>query len=90
MRPYYEAKAQADAEVADSGLEYTIVRPGGLTDDPGTGAVDASENLQRRGRIARDDVAATLVACLDEPATVRKAFDLLAGETPIPEALAAL
>src|SRR4051812_22008034 len=37
MRPYFEAKAQADAELAGSGLEYTIVRPGGLTDDPGTG-----------------------------------------------------
>jgi uncharacterized protein YbjT (DUF2867 family) len=52
--------------------------------------VDAAESLDRYGRIPRDDVAATLVACLDEPATVRKAFDLLAGETPIPDALAAL
>jgi uncharacterized protein YbjT (DUF2867 family) len=90
MRPYLEAKAKADAELTDSGLDYTIVRPGGLTDDPGTGMVDAAESLDRYGRIPRDDVAATLVACLDEPATVRKAFDLLAGETPIPDALAAL
>jgi uncharacterized protein YbjT (DUF2867 family) len=90
MRPYLEAKAKADAELTDSGLDYTIVRPGGLTDDPGTGMVDAADSLDRYGRIPRDDVAATLVACLDEPATVRKAFDLLAGETPIPDALAAL
>jgi uncharacterized protein YbjT (DUF2867 family) len=90
MRPYYEAKAQADAELAGSGLEYTVVRPGGLTDDPGTGMIDAAERLGRSGRIPREDVAATLVGCLDEPATVRKGFDLLAGEKPIPEALAAL
>jgi uncharacterized protein YbjT (DUF2867 family) len=90
MRPYYEAKAQADAELTESGLEYTIVRPGGLTDDPGTGMVEAAEGLGRYGRIPRDDVAATLLGCLDEPGTIRKAFDLLAGETPIGEALAAL
>jgi uncharacterized protein YbjT (DUF2867 family) len=90
MRPYLEAKAQADSELTDSDLEYTIVRPGGLTDDAGTGTVDAAEDLGRYGRISRDDVAATLLGCLDEPATIRKGFDLLAGETPIPEALAAL
>jgi uncharacterized protein YbjT (DUF2867 family) len=90
MRPYYEAKAQADAELVESGLDHTIVRPGGLTDDRGTGKVDAAESLRRYGRIPRDDVAATLAACLDEPATIRKAFDLLSGETPIPKALAAL
>jgi uncharacterized protein YbjT (DUF2867 family) len=90
MRPYYEAKAQADAELADSGLEYTIVRPGGLTDDPGTGTIDAAADLGRYDRIPREDVAATLVGCLDESATIGKAFDLLGGETPIREALAAL
>jgi uncharacterized protein YbjT (DUF2867 family) len=90
MRPYLEAKAGADAELSESGLDYTIVRPGGLTDDPGSGTIDAAEDLGRYGRIPRDDVAATLLACLDELATVGKAFDLLAGETPIPEALAAL
>jgi uncharacterized protein YbjT (DUF2867 family) len=90
MRPYYEAKAEADAELAKSGLDYTIVRPGGLTDDAGTGSIDAAEDLGRYGQIPRDDVAATLVGCLDEPNTIRKAFDLLAGETLIRDALAAL
>src|SRR5919197_1161626 len=90
MRPYYEAKAEADAEVTRSGLDYTIVRPGGLTDQPGTNRVDASADLGRYGQIPRDDVAATLLACLDEPGTIGKAFDLLSGETPIREALAAL
>ena len=47
-------------------------------------------SLGRRGTITRDDVAAVLVACLDEPRTVRATFDLLQGETPIAQALAAL
>src|SRR5215212_8406551 len=70
-------------KLIETGLEYTIVRPGGLTDDPGTGTIDAAEDLGRYDRIPREDVAATLVGCLDEPATIRKSFDLLAGETPI-------
>ncbi len=90
MRPYYEAKAGADRELAESGLDFTIVRPGGLTDDAGTDLVAAAPDLGRYGRIPREDVAATLLACLDEPNTIRKAFDLLEGETPIREALAAL
>ncbi len=90
MRPYYEAKADADREVAESGLDHTIVRPGGLTDDPGTDLIAASEDLGRYGQIPRDDVAATLLGCLDEPRTIHAAFDLLSGEVPIPEALAAL
>lgn len=90
MRPYYEAKAEADRELAESGLDFTIVRPGGLTDEPGTDLIAAAADLGRYGQISRDDVAATLMACLDEPATVGKAFDLLEGETPIAEALARL
>jgi uncharacterized protein YbjT (DUF2867 family) len=90
MRPYLEAKSQADAALAASDLEWTIVRPGGLTDDPGTGLVELAPSLGRRGTITRDDVAAVLVGCLDEPRTVRATFDLLQGETPIAQALAAL
>jgi uncharacterized protein YbjT (DUF2867 family) len=90
MRPYYEAKAEADRELMDSGLDYTIVRPGGLTDDPGSGLIAAAGDLGRYGSISRDDVAATLLGCLDERRTIGKSFDLLEGETSIPEALATL
>ncbi len=86
MRPYLDAKAEADAAVAASGLAYTIVRPGGLTDDPGTGRVSAADTLER-GSIPRDDVAATLVAVLDDPSTVGRAFDLVSGDDEITEAL---
>ena len=90
MRPYLEAKAQADAALAASDLDWTIVRPGGLTDEPGTGRVEVAPSLGRRGSVTRDDVAAVLVGCLDQPRPVRASFDLLQGDTPIAEALAAL
>jgi len=66
------------------------VRPGSLSDDPGTGTVDVSERLGRRGQVPRDDVAAVLVAVLDAPNTVGKTFELLSGSTPIADAVRAL
>jgi uncharacterized protein YbjT (DUF2867 family) len=83
---YLRAKAAADEALRASGLEHTIVRPGGLTDDPGTGLVSIAERLDR-GQIPRADVAAVFVACLDEPRTIGKSFDLISGDTPIAEAL---
>jgi uncharacterized protein YbjT (DUF2867 family) len=90
MRPYLEAKAEADKALAASGLDFTIVRPGGLTDDPGTGLIDAAPKLGRRGTIPRDDVAAVLFACLEEDNTIGKTFEVLQGDTPIATALRAL
>lgn len=89
MRPYLEAKAAADAALERSGLEHTIVRPGGLTDDEGTGRVAIGLDLGY-GRIPRDDVAATVLAVLDTPSTVGRAFTLLEGDVPIDEAVLAV
>ena len=89
MRPYYEAKRDADQAVLESGLSYTIVRPGGLTDDPGTGLVTVGTDLQR-GVIPREDVAATLLAVLETPSTVGKTFELVSGDTPVEEAVRGL
>jgi nucleoside-diphosphate-sugar epimerase len=86
---YLRAKGKADADLAASGLAYTIVRPGGLTDDPGTGRVSAAERVER-GDISRDDVAAVLDATLHDPALAGVAFDVVGGDTPVDEALAAL
>ena len=86
---YLRAKAEADAALAASGLEYTIVRPGGLTDDPGAGLVTAGPSLPP-GSIPRADVAATLAEALHVANAIGKAFDLVSGSTPIPEAIAAL
>jgi uncharacterized protein YbjT (DUF2867 family) len=90
MRPYFEAKAAADAAVRESGLQYTIVRPGYLTDDPGTGRVEAAPRIEQAGKVSRDDVAATLLAVLETPATIGVSFDLIGGETAIAEAVASL
>jgi len=83
---YLRAKAGADEALRASGLDYTIVRPGGLTDEPGTGLVSVAERLDR-GQIPRADVAAVLLACLDAPATVGRTFDLISSKTPIATAL---
>jgi uncharacterized protein YbjT (DUF2867 family) len=85
MRPYYEAKAEADRRLEESGLDYTIVRPGSLTDDPGAGLVAVGTDLG--GAIPRDDVAAVLLAVLETPSTIGKTFELISGDTPIEEAV---
>lgn len=88
MRPYYEAKAEADRRLEESGLDYTIVRPGGLTDDPGTGHVTVGTDLA--GDIPRDDVAAVLLAVLETPSTIGTTFELVSGDTTVDEAVRGL
>jgi uncharacterized protein YbjT (DUF2867 family) len=89
MRPYLEAKAEADAAVAASGLDWTIVRPGVLTNEPGTSRVAVGERLER-AEVTRDDVAAVLVGVLDDPGTVGRTFVVVNGDAPIPDALRGL
>ncbi len=87
---YLRAKGVADEAIRSrSALQWTIVRPGALTNDAGTGSVAVAESTGR-GSIPREDVAAVLVAVLDEPRTAGRAFDLISGDTPITEAVAAL
>jgi uncharacterized protein YbjT (DUF2867 family) len=90
FRAYLEAKKAADDAVRASGLAYTIVRPGRLTDDPGVGRIAAVVQTATSGEIPRDDVAATLAAVLAEPRTAGLTFDLLSGDVPIAEAITAL
>jgi len=86
IRHYYAAKHYADKALMNSGLTYTIVRPGGLLNEPGTGKVTASENLVMK-TIPREDAARTVVESLNEKNTYNRGFDLLSGETDITEAL---
>lgn len=86
---YLRAKGRADAELAASGLEFTIVRPGRLTDDPGTGRVRIDESVPR-GAIPREDVAALIAASLEEPTTAGQTFEAVSGDEPIAAALRAL
>jgi len=87
FRVYMQAKSEADANVrARSGLRTTIVRPGGLTNDAGTGLVRIAESTGR-GTVPREDVARVLVAVLDAPQTAGRTFELISGDTPIADAL---
>ena len=87
MQPYLSAKARADERLQGSDLDYTIIRPGSLTDEEGTGRIEAAESLGRRGEITREDVAETFAAALEEENTYHKTFEILAGDTPVGEAL---
>ena len=85
-RAYVEAKRDADAALRASGLDWTIIRPGRLTDDPATGRVALGSDV-RRGEIPRADVAAVLAAVVDDTATVNRQWNLVSGDTPIAEAV---
>jgi uncharacterized protein YbjT (DUF2867 family) len=90
MAPYLRAKHDADEAVMAGGLDYTVVRPGGLTDEAPTGKIAVYTDFGRRESIPRADVAATLAGCLDEPATIGKVFELFSGDQEIAAALSAL
>ena len=87
MQPYLFAKARADERLQASDLDYTIIRPGSLTEEEGAGRIEAAEVLGRRGEIPRGDVARTFAEALEMPNTYRKTFEIIGGETPIREAL---
>jgi nucleoside-diphosphate-sugar epimerase len=86
---YQRAKGRADDAVRASGLDATVVRPGGLTNDPGTGLVNLGENVPN-GQVTRDDVAAVLIAVLDSPKTIGRTVDLIGGDVPVAEAVKAI
>ncbi|MTE20507.1 NAD(P)H-binding protein [Streptomyces sp. TRM43335] len=87
---YLRAKGAADADVRRRiDLDWTILRPGRLTNEPGTGRVRL-EPRTGRGDVTRDDVAAVLVALLDDPRAVRLTLELIGGDTPIDQAVATL
>jgi uncharacterized protein YbjT (DUF2867 family) len=85
---YLRAKKAAEDDLRGRDLDWTIVRPGRLTDDPETGKVRLGK--LEPGEITRADVARVLVGVLDTPGTAGKTFDALGGDQPVEEALAAL
>jgi uncharacterized protein YbjT (DUF2867 family) len=84
---YVAAKRDADAELRRSGLDWTIIRPGALTLEDGTGLVEVGPRLGR-GSIPREDVARVISAALRNAATVHTQFDVISGDTPIDAAVA--
>jgi nucleoside-diphosphate-sugar epimerase len=86
---YLRAKRAAEENLLGrQGLRVTVLRPGSLTDEPGTGRVTLAPSVDR-GDVPRDDVAAVLVALLDEPRD-GAVLELVSGATPVAEAVAAV
>ena len=83
---YLRAKKAADDDLRARDLDWTVVRPGRLTDDPPTGRVQVG--TLPRGEIPRADVASVLATVLTEDATIGKTFDLLTGHQTVEAALA--
>lgn len=82
-------KAVSDAHVQASALDWTIVRPGGLSDAPGRARVQVAAQLPG-GLIPRDDVASLVLACLEDPHTVGQVFEAVSGDQSIADALGSL
>lgn len=89
IAPYYVAKHHADNILRSSGLAYTIIRPGALTNEPGTGKIRAGENLER-GAIPREDVAQVLYHALANEQLYGKTFEIVSGDDEIEDALTKL
>lgn len=97
MAYYHRAKGFSDRFVREirhafkgKDLDWTTLHPGGLTENPGTGKVTIIPSTHGKGKTNRDDLAATIVACLDHPNTIGKSMAVLDGETPVQAALGAL
>lgn len=87
LETYLKAKKAADEHLKKSDVNYTIVQPGGLTNDDGTGKVELENKLGKFGQISREDVARTLTASLEDDTAKNSSFELLKGEQSIEEAL---
>jgi uncharacterized protein YbjT (DUF2867 family) len=83
---YLRAKAAADADLVTRDLEWTILKPGGLTNDPATGTVALADHVPL-AMVTRDDVAAVLAGLLDRPSTAGKVLEVVGGDVPVERAL---
>lgn len=87
---YLQAKTAAEDDLRErTGLDWTILRPGGLTDDAATGKVTLSAPPLERGQVPRADVAGVLLALLDAPGTAGTTLMLTSGDTAVADAVAA-
>ena len=87
LEDYLKAKGNADDYLQKSGLAYTIVRPGALTNEEGSGKIQLKEKLEEQESISRANVAQTLVEVLDNDVKQNQIFEILDGETPIEKAV---
>ncbi len=87
MKPYYVAKHYADRMLQTIGLDYTIVRPGTLKNEAGTGKIDTAQPGDTPRDVPREDVASVIVEVLGNQASIGKVISFSRGETPIAEAI---
>lgn len=85
--PYAESKAAADAYLRDSGLDWTIVGPGKLTETPGRGSIGVGDGKNESRETSRDDVAGVIAECLGQPNSVGRQIQFSDGDTPIADAV---
>ena len=84
---YITAKTAAEADLRARDLDWTILRPGGLTDAPPAGRIRLASPPVTAGTVSRADVAAVIAALLDDPDTGRQTLELTAGDTPVAAAV---
>lgn len=88
IKPYLVAKHAADFVLRQSNLNYTILQPGRLLDEPATGLIQTKRPLAaEKQKISRADVASSIVYCLQQAHTINQSYELFAGTTPIASAL---
>jgi uncharacterized protein YbjT (DUF2867 family) len=80
---YIAAKTAAEDDLRARDLDWTIVRPGGLTDEPGAGRIRLAPPPVAPGTIPRADVAAVIAVLLDHPETRHRTLELTSGQTPL-------
>lgn len=84
---YLQAKRAADDHLRAGDLAWTILRPIGMSDDPGTGLVDLAPAVSNDGHVTRDDVADVLAHLVHAPGTTGLTLELAQGDTPVAEAV---
>ena len=87
LKPYTIAKHYSDDYLRNSGLNYTIVHPGRLTDDQGTGKIEADLYFDKRASIPREDVATVLKEVVTSDKFANQEFQILSGDKEIKDAL---
>lgn len=87
LEVYLKAKKEADDYLRESGLSYTIIQPGGLTDHQGDGNIMVADKLNKFGKVSRDNVAAALIESLKESKAKNVSFEMLDGDEPVSKAI---
>ncbi|MGD6817526.1 SDR family oxidoreductase [Metabacillus sp. 84] len=90
MQVYLRSKAIADEYLRNAEISYSIVRPGALSDEKGTGKIAAGKQVNHEGSIPREDVAEVLVSCLEEDSSHNQTFEIISGDTDISKAISSI